>query len=53
MINGVQKLAFAIIIPTKRKISGAIFSWLFLLLYEGKYFHTFFMLLDRFQCNCY
>ncbi|EGP5221903.1 hydrolase [Enterococcus faecium] len=34
-INGVQKLASAVISPTKRKIGGAIFVWLFLLLDAG------------------
>ncbi|EGP5483286.1 hydrolase [Enterococcus faecium] len=30
MINGVQKIASAVISPTKRKIGGAVFVWLFL-----------------------
>ncbi|EGP5096814.1 hydrolase [Enterococcus faecium] len=29
-INGVQKIASAVISPTKRKIGGAVFVWLFL-----------------------
>ncbi|RCT76522.1 hydrolase, partial [Enterococcus faecium] len=29
-MNGVQKLASAVISPTKRKIGEAIFVWLFL-----------------------
>ncbi|WP_218777729.1 hypothetical protein, partial [Enterococcus faecium] len=39
-INGVQKLASAVISPTKRKIGGAIFVWLFLLLNAGQLFHN-------------
>ncbi|PQF04968.1 hypothetical protein CUS95_05250 [Enterococcus faecium] len=39
-INGVQKLASAVISPTKRKIGGAIFVWLFLLLDAGQLFHN-------------
>ncbi|RCT87679.1 hydrolase, partial [Enterococcus faecium] len=38
--NGVQKLAFAVISPTKRKIGGAIFVWLFLLLDAEQLFHN-------------
>ncbi|PQC81103.1 hydrolase, partial [Enterococcus faecium] len=37
---GVQKLASAVISPTKRKIGGAIFVWLFLLLDAGQLFHN-------------
>ncbi|EGP5687903.1 hypothetical protein CRM75_07960 [Enterococcus faecium] len=40
-INGIQKLASAVISPTKRKIGGAIFVWLFLLLDAGQLFHNF------------
>ncbi|EGP5266592.1 hydrolase [Enterococcus faecium] len=29
-MNGVQKIASAVISPTKRKIGGAVFVWLFL-----------------------
>ncbi|PQB77287.1 hydrolase [Enterococcus faecium] len=39
MINSVQKLASAVISPTKRKIRGAIFVWSFLLLDAGQLFH--------------
>ncbi|EGP5493687.1 hypothetical protein DZ771_10465 [Enterococcus faecium] len=39
-LNGVQKLASAVISPTKRKIGGAIFVWLFLLLDAGQLFHN-------------
>ncbi|EGP5701217.1 hydrolase [Enterococcus faecium] len=38
-LNGVQKLASAVISSTKRKIGGAIFVWLFLLLDAGQLFH--------------
>ncbi|EGP5399709.1 hydrolase [Enterococcus faecium] len=41
-INSVQKLASAVISPTKRKIGGAIFVWLFLLLDAGQLFHNLF-----------
>ncbi|EGP5527268.1 hydrolase [Enterococcus faecium] len=41
-INGVQKLASAVISPTKRKIGEAIFVWLFLLLDAGQLFHNLF-----------
>ncbi|MCS5464549.1 hypothetical protein NWO25_06515 [Enterococcus lactis] len=41
-INGAQKLASAVISPTKRKIGGAIFVWLFLLLDAGQLFHNLF-----------
>ncbi|MCC9081921.1 hypothetical protein LOS20_05890 [Enterococcus faecium] len=37
-INGVQKLASAVISLTKRKIGEAIFVWLFLLLDAGQLF---------------
>ncbi|EGP5256930.1 hydrolase [Enterococcus faecium] len=40
MIYGVQKLASAVISPIKRKIGGAIFVWLFLLLDAGQLFHN-------------
>ncbi|HFD1601118.1 TPA: hypothetical protein QFQ48_002390, partial [Enterococcus faecium] len=53
-INGVQKLASAVISPTKRKIGGAIFVWLFLLLDAGQLFHNLFIsnliLLDNGHC---
>ncbi|UXD38507.1 hydrolase [Enterococcus faecium] len=39
-LNGVQKLASAVIRPIKRKISEAIFVWLFLLLDAGQLFHN-------------
>ncbi|EGP5146023.1 hydrolase [Enterococcus faecium] len=39
-MNGVQKLASAVISPTKRKIGGAIFVWLFLLLDAEQLFHN-------------
>ncbi|ROY09758.1 hydrolase [Enterococcus faecium] len=39
-LNGVQKLASAVISSTKRKIGGAIFVWLFLLLDAGQLFHN-------------
>ncbi|AVJ46782.1 hydrolase [Enterococcus faecium] len=39
-INGVQKLASAVISLTKRKIGEAIFVWLFLLLDAGQLFHN-------------
>ncbi|PCT05045.1 hydrolase [Enterococcus faecium] len=42
-INGVQKLASAVISPTKRKIGGAIFVWLFLLLDAEQLFHNLFL----------
>ncbi|PQF02070.1 hydrolase [Enterococcus faecium] len=42
MVNGAQKLASAVISPTKRKIGGAIFVWLFLLLDAGQLFHNLF-----------
>ncbi|EGP5215185.1 hydrolase [Enterococcus faecium] len=42
-MNGVQKLASAVISPTKRKIRGAIFVWLFLLLDAGQLFHNLFI----------
>ncbi|EGP4822209.1 TPA: hypothetical protein QFL11_000457 [Enterococcus faecium] len=41
-INGAQKLASAVISPTKRKIGGVIFVWLFLLLDAGQLFHNLF-----------
>ncbi|EGP5149486.1 hydrolase [Enterococcus faecium] len=41
-MNGVQKLASAVISPTKRKIGGAIFVWLFLLLDAEQLFHNLF-----------
>ncbi|EPC6336582.1 hypothetical protein ACR0YU_000637 [Enterococcus faecium] len=41
-LNGAQKLASAVISPTKRKIGGAIFVWLFLLLDAGQLFHNLF-----------
>ncbi|PQG94876.1 hydrolase [Enterococcus faecium] len=41
-LNGVQKLASAVISSTKRKIGGAIFVWLFLLLDAGQLFHNLF-----------
>ncbi|RCG01155.1 hydrolase [Enterococcus faecium] len=42
-LNGVQKLASAVISPTKRKIGGAIFVWLFLLLDAEQLFHNLFL----------
>ncbi|EGP5686776.1 hydrolase [Enterococcus faecium] len=42
-LNGVQKLASAVIRPAKRKIGGAIFVWLFLLLDVGQLFHNLFL----------
>ncbi|EGP5688501.1 hypothetical protein DSH71_10495 [Enterococcus faecium] len=39
-MNGVQKLASAVISSTKRKIGGTIFVWLFLLLDAGQLFHN-------------
>ncbi|PWS24548.1 hydrolase [Enterococcus faecium] len=39
-LNGVQKLASAVISLTKRKIGEAIFVWLFLLFDEGQLFHN-------------
>ncbi|EGP5688507.1 hydrolase [Enterococcus faecium] len=42
-LNGVQKLASAVISPTKRKIGGAIFVWQFLLLDAGQLFHNLFI----------
>ncbi|MFN6693477.1 hypothetical protein, partial [Enterococcus faecium] len=41
-LNGVQKLASTVISSTKRKIGGAIFVWLFLLLDAGQLFHNLF-----------
>ncbi|EGP5278437.1 hydrolase [Enterococcus faecium] len=42
-LNGVQKLVSAVVIsPAKRKIGGAIFVWLFLLLDAGQLFHNLF-----------
>ncbi|WP_229216113.1 hypothetical protein [Enterococcus faecium] len=41
-LNGVQKLASAVISPTKRKIGRTIFVWLFLLLDAGQFFHDLF-----------
>ncbi|EPI07634.1 hypothetical protein D357_02327, partial [Enterococcus faecium SD3B-2] len=38
--NGVQKLASAVIILTKRKIGEAIFVWMFLLFDAGQLFHN-------------
>ncbi|KAA0692352.1 hydrolase [Enterococcus faecium] len=46
-LNGVQKLASAVISPTKRKIGGAILVWLFLLLDAGQLFHD----LSTKQCS--
>ncbi|PQD54956.1 hypothetical protein CUM58_08515 [Enterococcus faecium] len=43
-LNGVQKLASAVISPTKRKIGGAIFVWLFLLLDAEQLFHNLFLI---------
>ncbi|ROW77810.1 hydrolase [Enterococcus faecium] len=40
LINSVQKLASAVISPTKHKIWGAIFIWLFLLLDAEQLFHN-------------
>ena len=40
LLNGVQKLASAVISPAKRKIGGAIFVWLFLLLDAEQLFHN-------------
>ncbi|EFR76364.1 hypothetical protein HMPREF9527_02816 [Enterococcus faecium TX0133C] len=48
MVNGVQKLASAVISPTKRKIGGAIFVWLFLLLDAGQLFHNLFSFSTKF-----
>ena len=39
-VNGVPKLASAVISPTKRKTWAAIFIWLFLLLDAEKLFHN-------------
>ncbi|OUK17875.1 hydrolase, partial [Enterococcus faecium] len=39
-VNGVQKLASAVISPTKPKTRKAIFTWLFLLLDAGQLFHN-------------
>ncbi len=39
-LNGVPKLASAVIRPEKRKIGEAIFVWLFLLLDAGQLFHN-------------
>ncbi|OZH68807.1 hydrolase [Enterococcus faecium] len=39
-LNGVQKLSSAVISPAKRKIGGAIFVWLFLLLDAEQLFHN-------------
>ena len=39
-LNGVQKLASAVISLTKRKIGEAIFVWLGLLLDAGQLFHN-------------
>ncbi|AGE29006.1 hydrolase [Enterococcus faecium] len=41
-LNGVQKLASAVISPEKRKIGGAIFVWLGLLLDAEQLFHNLF-----------
>ncbi|EGP5144096.1 hydrolase [Enterococcus faecium] len=41
-LNGVQKLSSAVISPAKRKIGGAIFVWLFLLLDAEQLFHNLF-----------
>ncbi|EGP5686572.1 hydrolase [Enterococcus faecium] len=41
-LNGVQKLASAVISPAKRKIGGAIFVWLGLLLDAEQLFQTSF-----------
>ncbi len=42
----VQKLASEVISLTKRKIGGAIFVWLFLLLDAGQLFHNLFIKLS-------
>ncbi|EGP5220302.1 hypothetical protein EAC26_02695 [Enterococcus faecium] len=39
-LNGVQKLASAVISPTKLKTSESVFTWLFLLLDAGQLFHN-------------
>ncbi|MCO7396169.1 hypothetical protein NI447_00890 [Enterococcus lactis] len=39
-INGVQKLASAVISPAKLKTLGAVFTWLFLLLDAEQLFTT-------------
>ncbi|EGP5178069.1 hydrolase [Enterococcus faecium] len=39
-LNGVQKLASAVISLTKRKIGEAIFVWMFLLFDAGQLFHN-------------
>ncbi|WP_225593317.1 hypothetical protein, partial [Enterococcus faecium] len=35
-----SKASFSVLSPTKRKIGGAIFIWLFLLLDAGQLFHN-------------
>ncbi|OUK20679.1 hydrolase [Enterococcus faecium] len=39
-LNSIQTAASAVISPTKRKIGGAIFVWLFLLLDAEQLFHN-------------
>ncbi len=39
-INGVQKLASAVISPAKLKTIGAVFTWLFLLLDAEQLFYN-------------
>ncbi|ROW77449.1 hydrolase [Enterococcus faecium] len=48
LVNGVQKLTFAIISPAKSKTCGAIFAWMFLLLNAGQLFHFLLILLSLF-----
>ncbi|EGP5178380.1 hydrolase [Enterococcus faecium] len=40
MINGVQKLASAVISSANSKTRKAVFAWLFLLLVAGQLFHN-------------
>ncbi|EGP5688268.1 hypothetical protein DSH71_09280 [Enterococcus faecium] len=42
-INGVQKLASAVISPAKLKTLGAVFTWLFLLLDAEQLFYNLFL----------
>ncbi|MFN6734170.1 hypothetical protein ACU6UL_10950, partial [Enterococcus faecium] len=57
-LNGVQKLASAVISPTKRKIGGAIFVWLFLLLvmqnsfFTTSFYKSFYSLIYKKQAKC-
>ncbi|PQG66674.1 hydrolase [Enterococcus faecium] len=40
MVNGVQKLASAVISSANSKTRKAVFAWLFLLLVAGQLFHN-------------